>query len=187
MSHRALSISASLLLGAALAACAHNPEPRSADTSPVDSTSQPSSGAWAQEIVLSGRVVNSGTEHLTITTLQVENSAPTRLVGALQTELRTLAGAEVRVSGVIDSAGSGRSLDVREYDILSINGQRPHVGTVLVRGASSWLVSSDTLRLIPELDALREREGARVWVIGAVDPGRSELRVESFGVIAPAP
>ena len=187
MISRAVLIRAPLLLGALLAACAHNPEPRSADSAPVEGMSQPATDSALQEVELSGRVVNSGTGHFTLTTLQVEGSAPTQLVGEPQDELRTLAGAQVRVRGVMDPAGPGRTLRVREYELLSINGQRPRVGKVIVSGGSVWLAASDTVRLIPELSALRERAGAKVWVVGSTDPSGRELHVESYGVIAPAP
>lgn len=188
MSRRALLIHVSIPMLAGLAACAHNPDPRSAaDSAPVDSSAQSSDPALAQELRLSGRVVNSGTENFTITTLQVEGSPPTRLVGHLQSELRALAGAEVLVHGSLDSTGGARVLDARGYELLSINGRRPRVGTLLVREAGLYLAAIDTLRLIPELASLREHAGAKVWVVGSADSGANELRVESYGVITPAP
>lgn len=181
-------LSASLPLCIALVACAHNPEPRAgADSSPADGAVASSDDATAQLVELTGRVVNSGTEQFSITTLQIENAPPTRLVGDLRDELRTLAGAEVKVRGLVDSAGPGRSLRVREYEVLSINGQRPLVGTLLVRDSGIWLAARDTMRLVPELAALRERTGAKIWVVGTSDPDGTSLRVESYGVIAPAP
>lgn len=155
--------------------------------SPSRDSGAPSGNRSAEQVELSGRVVNSGTDRFAITTLQVENSRPTRLVGDLRSELRTLGGAEVRVRGVIDSAGRGRALRVQEYELLSIDGKRPRVGRVLVRDSGLWLAASDTVRLVPELAALRDRAGAKIWVVGTSDPGGTELRVESYGVIAPAP
>ena len=119
--------------------------------------------------------------------LNEQGLALQRRHGDLQRELRALAGAEVLVRGTLDSTGGGRVLNVREYELLSINGRRPHVGTLLVREAGVYLAASDTLRLIPDLAALREHAGAKIWVVGSTDSSTKELRVESYGVITPAP
>jgi len=87
---------------------------------------------------------------------------------------------------VMDSRGARGSLDVREYEVIEIDGRRPHVGVVLAHDGELWLAAGDTLRLVPALDALRERAGAKIWVVGTIDAAAKELRVESFGVIAPA-
>jgi hypothetical protein len=130
--------------------------------------------------------MNGGTDRFTVTTLQPNDGRAVRLSGDLRDELRTLGGAEVMVRGVMDSSGADGSLDVREYEVLRIDGRRPHVGVVLARDGELWLAAGDTLRLVPTLDALRERAGAKIWVVGASDAAAKELRVESYGVIAPA-
>lgn len=177
-----------LLAVASLVACARNPEPRAGtDSAPADSGARSGDAASpSQEVELRGRVVNSGTDRFTFTTLDVQGAPATRLTGTLRDELRTLSGAEVMVRGAIDSSGPGRALEVREYEVLSIGGKRPHVGRVLLRGDELWLAASDTLRLIPALDALRERVGAKIWVVGTSEAGGTELRIESYGVIVPA-
>jgi hypothetical protein len=187
MRQRVLS-GAALFLGLVVAACAHNPEPRAgADSAPADSAANVSgTQSTRQEVELTGKVLNSGTDRFTVTTLEVADAPSTTLTGELLDELRTLAGAQVRVRGVVDSAGAWRSLDVREYEVLAINGKRPHVGIVLLREGSVWLAASDTLQLVPALDALRDRTGAKIWVVGSSDAGGTELRIESYGVIAPA-
>jgi hypothetical protein len=182
--HRAM-FALVVAMAAAIAACARNPEPRagaeSATATGVDSDTMSSPLTEAK-----GRVVNGGTARFPITSLVSEDGSATRLGGALLDELRTLSGAELSVRGVMSSGGTDRSLDVREYEVLAIDGQRPHVGTVLVRDGGVWLASSDTLRLVPALDALRQRAGAKVWVVGTLDSAGGELRVQSYGVIAPA-
>ena len=180
---------APLLLGIVLAACAHNPDPRAgADSAPADSAANASdTQSSREEVELTGKVLNSGTDRFTVTTLEVADAPSTALTGELRDELRALAGAEVRVRGMMDSAGVGRSLDVRDYELLAINGKRPHVGIVLLREGAVWLAASDTLQLVPTLDALRDRTGAKIWVVGSSDAGGTALRIESYGVIAPAP
>jgi hypothetical protein len=177
------------MVGVVLATCAHNPEPRAeADTMPPDSGAQaPGIPHSQQGIELRGRLVNGGTDRSTITTLVRSGSPPTRLGGALLHELRALSGADVLVRGVMDSSGADGTLDVREYEVLAIDGRRPHVGVVLARAGELWLAASDTLRLVPKFDALSESVGAKIWVVGTSDSTAGELRVESYGVIVPRP
>ncbi|HEY9515215.1 MAG TPA: hypothetical protein VIQ74_05980 [Gemmatimonadaceae bacterium] len=187
-------IPTSLLLGAALTSCARNSDPRTdsesvtpADTAPA---SQPAAGPTsAEQQRLTGKIVNSGTARFLITTLQIEGRKPIRLVGALESELRHLSGATVRVLGSSAPTGIVDTLDVVEYEVLSINGQRPHVGTVFLRDGGIWLAASDTLsdtvRLVPEIAALREHAGFKVWIIGSGAAEGGEIHVESYGVIGP--
>jgi hypothetical protein len=185
---RTFRVAASLpvLAMAVLAACAHNPEPRSGAESVSAGGADSAAGAPVSLTELTGRVMNGGTDRFTITTLQSRDGRVVRLTGDLRDELRTLAGAELMVRGVMDATGASDSLDVREYEVLEIDGRRPHVGVLLARGSELWLAAADTLRLVPALDALRERAGAKVWVVGASDSAAKSLRVESYGVIAPA-
>lgn len=171
---------------AVLAACAHNPDPRAGSESASAGGADSAPGASASLTELTGRVMNGGTDRFTITTLQPRDGRAVRLTGDLRDELRTLGGADVMVRGVMDSSGASGSLDVREYEVIEIDGRRPHVGVVLAHDGELWLAAGDTLRLIPALDALRERAGAKIWVVGASDSAARELRVESYGVIAPA-
>lgn len=185
MMDRRTRIALAIMATAALAACARNPEPRagaeSASATGVDTGAMGSSLAEAK-----GRVVNGGTERSPVTSLVADDGSATRLGGALLDELRALSGAQLLVRGVMGSSSSERSIDVREYEVLSIGGQRPHVGIVIERGGEIWLASSDTLRLVPPLDALRQHVGAKVWVVGSRDSASGELRVQSYGVISPA-
>lgn len=181
-----LAVSLPVLAMVVLAACAHNPEPRAGSESASAGIRDSASDASVSLTELTGRLMNGGTDRFTITTLQTSDGRAARLTGDLRDELRTLGGAEVTVRGVMDSSGASGSLDVREYEVLDIDGRRPHVGVVLARDGELWLAAADTLRLIPALDALRERTGAKIWVVGASDSAAKELRVESYGVIAPA-
>lgn len=181
-----------VLAMALLAACAHNPEPRAGSESASAGGSDSVPAASASLTELTGRVMNGGTDRLTVTTLQPRDGRAVRLTGDLRDELRTLGGAEVMVRGVMDSSGgssagvASSALDVREYEVLEIDSRRPLVGVLLARGDELWLAAGDTLRIVPALDALRERAGAKVWVVGTSDTVARELHVESYGVIAPA-
>jgi hypothetical protein len=169
---------------AATTACARNHEPRTGAESA--SAVGADSGVPSSLTEVKGRVVNGGTDRFPMTSLLSDDGSATRLGGTLLGELQALSGAELSVRGVQSSGGAERSLDVREYEVLAIDGQRPHVGIVLARDGELWLASSDTLRLIPALDALRQSAGAKVWVVGTSDAAAGELRVQSYGVIAPA-
>lgn len=178
--------SLSLIAIVALAACSHNPEPRAGAESASASGADSAASTPASLSELTGRLMNSGTDRFTITTLQTSDGRAIRLTGDLRAELRTLSGADVMVRGAIYSGGADDSFDVREYEVLAIDGRRPQVGVLLARGGELWLAATDTLRLVPTLDELRERVGAKIWVVGTSDSAAKELRVESYGVIAPA-
>src|SRR5699024_12567132 len=89
------------------------------------------------------------------------HSCPTRrssdlaflLTGDLVNELRRLGGAEVAARGVVETSGMGASLEVREYEVLAVDGQRPHVGVLLARGDDLWLAGSDTDRKSTRLNS----------------------------------
>jgi hypothetical protein len=135
---------------------------------------------------LSGVIVASGTEQFAITTLRREAQRPVRLVGELEGELRRLTGATVRVEGASTPSYGGDALDVRHYDVLLVDGQRPYVGEIITRGDALWLAALDTIRLTAVPEPLRAQARAKVWIIGPATPDGREVRVQSYGVIRPA-
>src|SRR5690606_12375097 len=95
------------------------------------------------------------------------------LGGPLEPELRQLSGARVAVYG--DATSTGRpGIDVRHYDIIAIDGQRPVVGTVLPDGAR-LAAGADTLSVTGVTERLPA--GAKVWIVGRRDG--DELRLQS--------
>jgi len=183
MRSRRSHIAAALMVAAGLAACARTPDPRSAAESLATPAGTDDSVALT---AAEGRVVNSGTDRARITSLVSEGGTATLLTGPLIHELRSLNGAQLLVRGVMQDAGAqgGRSLSVRDYEVLAIEGQRPHVGKVIRQGDALWLASSDTLRLVPPLAALHDLVNIKIWVVGESDSSARELRVQSYGVIA---
>ncbi|HEX5438507.1 MAG TPA: hypothetical protein VFW98_15245 [Gemmatimonadaceae bacterium] len=136
---------------------------------------------------LTGTVVVTGTDVARYTTLRIEGKPVVTLVGPLEPELRRLGAATVRVTG--EDAGSGpagRRLAVGEYEVLSINGERPYVGVLLVQDDRLALATaSDTLPLSAAPQALRQHAGAKLWVTGQrTDTG---VELQSYGVIRPNP
>ncbi len=169
----------------ALAACAHNPQPRADSGSAAAEGSDTAGSVTTPLAEVTGRVMVGGTDRFIVVTLQRRDGRAFQLTGDLVNELRRLGSAEVAVRGVVDTSGTA-SLDVHEYEVLAIDGQRPRVGVLLARGDELWLAAGDTLRLVPVLDAMRGIVGAKIWVTGASDAAAKELRVGSYGVIAPA-
>jgi hypothetical protein len=130
---------------------------------------------------LTGKIVVTGTEVSTLTTLQREGRRPVRLVGDFEEELQRLSGAVVRVEGTTMERGPGLGLKVHSYEVLSIDGQRPHVGVLLIRDGTLWLAGSDTVRLTQAPQDLQAHAGAKVWIIGRSVGG--ELQVQSYGIV----
>lgn len=131
---------------------------------------------------LAGRVVVTGSQPMVFTTLQLDGGRSVNLAGPLAAELRRLSGGVVTVTGVPTTGMPGGGIEVHDYEVTSIDGQRPEVGELVVRDGEVWLVGSDTLRLSPPLpEELNSRPGAKVWIIGSRSDGA--LRVQSYGVI----
>ena len=134
------------------------------------------------ETVMTGKVVAGGLASSPTTSLQVEGGKPTTLVGALEPELRRLGGATVWVAGAPGAGSPNATFTVSRYDIVSIDGAKPAVGTVLNRGGHLWLATdTDTLSLATAPAALTATVGAKVWVVGRRS-GKA-LAVQTYGVI----
>jgi hypothetical protein len=129
-----------------------------------------------------GTLVITGSEPMTAVTLQRQDGGALTLLGDLEPELRRLSGATVAVHGTRTAHPPRGGFDVRRYEILLIDGQRPHVGTLVVRdGVASLASGSDTVKLAALPAALRTQSGARVWLLGPVTD--RTLHVQSYGII----
>jgi hypothetical protein len=103
------------------------------------------------------------------------------LIGVLAEELGALSGVEVRVRGRPSDSRPpppARTVDVATYEILSVAGRLPTVGT-LVRDGDALKVNGIVLAGVP--DELRGAVGARVWIVGT--EGDGTLIVEAYGII----
>jgi len=113
-----------------------------------------------------------------------EETEQVALVGALQAELGRLAGVEVSVVGNESAnpyGGTGRAIDVIEYDVESVNGAPAYLGVLETREGELWLDRDRALMLTSVPTQLENLAGAKVWIAGPVDG--DELRVQSFGVV----
>lgn len=133
-----------------------------------------------------GRVASIGTEGMRQVVLSLDDNSLVHLAGALLPELDRLAGARLRVQGTATTAAPAPGVDVRRYEILEVNGQRPWVGRLTQTGDGFALMDGDSLvaRLDQPPPDLVRQVGARVWVTGT-ETGQG-VRVQSFGVIRPA-
>jgi len=179
-----------LLLAAVTFGCAQEPDQASqqppvnaalpagavADSTPAPPPPSPNksakASAHAATTLVEGKLVAS-LDMLTIAT----PDGPRRIDGALREELKTLAGATVRLRG---DSGRATTMNVTSYEVLSIDGQTPFVGTLVKNGSVTRLATgSDTLTLQNPPKGLSA--GGKYWVVGPRD-GNS-LKVGSYGLI----
>ena len=134
------------------------------------------------ETVLTGKLVAGGLAAQPVTSLQVEGGKPTTLVGPLEAELRRLGGATVWVAGAPGAGTPNASFMVSRYEIVSIDGAKPMVGSLITRDGATWLAAErDTVKLVSPPAELRDKVGAKVWIVGRRTG--AELVSQTFGVI----
>lgn len=132
-----------------------------------------------------------GTDVETWVQLRTDGGEGLRVVGDLESEIGSLQGARVRLSGTrVDDEGVGQAFHAVDYEIVDIRGEVPIVGTLLRIGSSFWIAEPDSiggarLQLIGVPEAIGEATGGKIWVVGI--RGTSEVRVQSYGVIRRPP
>lgn len=101
------------------------------------------------------------------------------VVGDLRSEIRAAAGAEVDLEGRV--VGPGK-VEAARYTIRSVAGMTPVVGVLELDADGSYHVRAEggaRHRIEPVPDGLREKVGAKLWVI--LESGRTV--VQAFGVL----
>ena len=145
-------------------------------------TPAPTPTPTPSDAVLTGRIVAGGLATEPVTSLAVEGGKPTTLVGPLEPELRRLGGATVWVAGAPGTGAPNATFSVSRYEIVSINGAKPTVGSLITRDGATWLATDrDTLKLASPPADLRAKVGAKVWIVGR--RAGTELTPQTFGVI----
>lgn len=148
----------------------------------TDSGATPTPRPLPSETVLTGKVVAGGLAAEPVTSLQIEGGKPTTMVGPLEPELRRLGGATVWVAGAPGAAAPNASFTVSRYEIVAIDGAKPMVGSLITRDGAAWLAAErDTVKLVSPPAQLRDKIGAKVWIVGRRNGG--ELTPQTFGVI----
>jgi hypothetical protein len=134
----------------------------------------------AAEAEYRGKLVITGTEPGTSVRL-VGDSGHVELAGALEPELRRLAGASVVVRGSLQGDRPAQTLMASDYEVTQIDGATPATGLLTSENGKLWLAGRDTLELAGAPDALRGKEGAKIWVVGR--RAGDSLEVQSYGII----
>jgi len=140
------------------------------------------------DTVVVGIVQEVGAMPLTQLVVQRAGGAEPRSVGVrgpLRRDLQNVVGAEVRIWGAPvanQPPPPPRAVEVAGYEILSVGGATPVVGTLVADGGSFYLVTAgERLELDPMPENLLALAGAKIWAVGHLDGGT--LNVESYGVV----
>lgn len=125
-------------------------------------------GPAAASDTIEGTVRQVGNTPFERTVVKGEETSAT-VVGEYEDELTRAAGARVRVWGAYrDGDRPGRELEATGYEILSVDGAEPEVGTLEHEdGRGYYLVTAggDEISLAGVPDRLGSRVGAKVWVV----------------------
>ncbi len=130
---------------------------------------------------LVGEIGLSGSVPMVMVTLRLSNGQSVSLVGELRAELAELTGAVVAVEGV--RTATPREFDVASYEIRSIEGERPLVGTLTLFEGAIWLEveGDEVVRLVEVPERLRGKVGAKVWILGR--PADGGTYPHTYGII----
>lgn len=152
-------------------------EPSAATDTATAARPTESGGTAAAPSVFRGKLIASGTGASPFTVLQTDAGSFV-LTGALEPELRVLSGATAEVRGVQSHRDPQNEINVENYDLIDINGERPVVGYI---SEGNRLISGrDTMNLTGTITA---RVGSKVWVTG--DRSGQAIAVRSYGIIKP--
>ncbi len=138
------------------------------------------------DTVVTGIVRETGALPLTQLVIQASGTgvAPVAVRGSLKVEIQNLIGAEVRVWGSPTDnqpPTPPRAIEVSGYEVVSVGGDTPVVGTLVEEGGAFFLMSGAKVRLGSIPEALRAHIGAKIWVVGTQHD--DALSVQSYGII----
>jgi len=117
---------------------------------------------------IEGTVRVVGNEPFTRALVEPEEGEPAVVEGPYRADVRRLAGAVVRISGRYGEDGyPGRTLEATSYEVVSVDGVRPLLGTLESDDAGFRLVfpHGGEHRLEAVSDPLAAHRGALVWVV----------------------
>jgi hypothetical protein len=132
----------------------------------------------SQVETLRGTLALTGNDPVVRVTLRGDSES-VDIVGPLRDELARLTGAVVTVDG--HRTNGSRSFEAVSYDVVSVNGERPVLGTLVERDGAVWLEGDEAIRLVNVSDNLRRHLGAKMWIVGTRTA--EGLQPESYGVI----
>ena len=126
-----------------------------------------------------GEVQLTGSDPAVMVTVRAEDGSWVNVIGGLRPEISNLSGVVIAVRG---APASGRDFEVEDYEIRSVQGERPAVGILVERGREVWLDGDTSVLLVGVPAGLRSRIGAKVWILGRpVDGG---LQPQTYGIIS---
>ena len=116
---------------------------------------------------LEGRVRRVGSQPFSRTVIESDDGDATLVVGPFAPEIGRLAGARVRVTGHFEPGEVlGPTLAASSYEIVSVDGDRPIVGTLGSDEDGFFLKSrGQVFRLSVVSDRLAARSGVFLWVV----------------------
>ncbi|MDT8435676.1 MAG: hypothetical protein RRA92_02865 [Gemmatimonadota bacterium] len=127
-----------------------------------------------------GTVRQTGSPPAVQTRLETEDGS-VRVVGALAAEVGRVIGAVVRVRGPLGSEAGERTIEARDYQIVSVDGRSPRVGEIVPADDGGLALRGRDGTLTPLRDAperLRGAIGAWAWVVPSQDGG-----VARYGIL----
>ena len=123
-----------------------------------------------------------------LTQLVVQDRAgttpPVAVRGSLKVEIENLIGAKLLVWGPPTDnhpPTPPRAIEVSGYEVISVGGDTPLVGTLVEEGGAFFLMSDDKVGLGSIPEALRAHVGAKIWIVGTRHD--DVLSVQSYGII----
>lgn len=138
-------------------------------------------GPSAAADTIEGTVRQVGNTPFERTVVKGEEASAT-VVGEYEDELTRAAGAQVRVWGAYrDGDRPGRELEATGYEILSVDGAEPEVGTLEHEDGRGYYLATtegDEIPLTGVPGGLGGQVGAKVWVVTG-DQGN----VQRYGVL----
>jgi hypothetical protein len=87
----------------------------------------------------------------------------------------------VVVRGSLQGDRPSQMLMASDYEVTQIDGATPATGLLKSENGKLWLAGRDTLELAGAPEALRVKEGAKIWVVGR--RAGDSLEVQSYGII----
>lgn len=137
------------------------------------------------ETRLEGVAGPMGSEPGLMVALRLPTGEHVRVNGPLAAEVGRLTGASLVLVGVVQTTTPWRTIVPSAYEVMAIDGQKPHVGVLRVEPDAVWLETNPPVRLEGTPEGLRAQNGAKIYVLGSLSEG--VLVLQSFGVIRPAP
>lgn len=135
----------------------------------------------ARQPAVTGTVTRVGVPPADMLAIRPESGDPVRVEGSLVPEIQSLTGAVVAIYGTVTDGSPWKTVAAEAYDVVSVDGRRPYVGTLRVTDRGIWLDGERTWELEGAGEALRSRNGAKVYIVGVM-PG-NKLIVQSYGII----